>query len=387
MFSVDELFGFYRTSDFAIYFSVVAVTVTCMLMAIRWVERQQKLYGSNSREYLRHERFHRFSYASIAGIAGAQSILFAKTCVELLADTIAGRANMFSYPPSYAVLLAMATTVALQVYWLNCGLARWDALYNVPIFQSFWIVGSVVSGGVVYREFEEFNVLQALMFPVGVLLTIAGVYFLSQRESAVAERRRTESMQDVEAAMLMAADGMVTLVDACEPALPCKPSAGSVHAGRGQQGTRGGWKQLAEAEDGEEAAEEERAEAAQRAGAAGPGRAASRLSHPARSRPPAASTDIAQGWQGDAAMSRARSFSDVVRQTELVPSQTNRATTEALRLTAQGGPVRCAAPHCAAVPLRVRCCALTAALAPRCPPRRALTTHCGRRSCACRRPL
>ncbi len=47
-----------------------------------------------------------------------------------------------------------------QIYWLNCGLARWDALNNVPVFQSFWILVSVVGGGVFYSEFSSFTVLQ-----------------------------------------------------------------------------------------------------------------------------------------------------------------------------------------------------------------------------------
>ena len=80
-----------------------------------------------------------------------------------------------------------------QIYWLNCGLARWDALSNVPVFQSFWILVSVIGGGVFYNEFNDFSVLQWIMFPLGVLLTIIGVYYLSQREIASVSKRRAST--------------------------------------------------------------------------------------------------------------------------------------------------------------------------------------------------
>ena len=179
----DELFALYTKPNFYLYFGAVVLVVAAWLLAIRWMERVQATRGSSSPEYRRVFRVHRFSYAAISGIAGAQSVLFAKTCVELITDAVAGGGAAFlKYVSTYAVLLAMAGTITLQIYWLNCGLARWDALYNVPIFSSFWILVSVIGGGVFYDEFAAFGALQALLFPVGVLLAIVGVYVLSQRE-------------------------------------------------------------------------------------------------------------------------------------------------------------------------------------------------------------
>jgi len=98
-------------------------------------------------------------------------------------DTATGGKLFLADPVSYVILLSMAGTVTLQIYWLNCGLARWDALFNVPVFQSFWILVSVIGGGVFYREFQGFDALQWCMFPAGVLLTVVGVVMLSQRDT------------------------------------------------------------------------------------------------------------------------------------------------------------------------------------------------------------
>ncbi len=77
----------------------------------------------------------RFSYACISGIAGAQSVLFAKSLVSLVVDTASGGQLFLVRPETYGIAGGMTTTIGLQIYWLNCGLARWDALYNVPVFQ------------------------------------------------------------------------------------------------------------------------------------------------------------------------------------------------------------------------------------------------------------
>lgn len=72
--------------------------------------------------------------------------MFAKTLVEMLASSIAGSRFFLFYLGTYAILAAVAVTIALQIYWLNCALARWDALYVIPIFQSQWMIFTVISG-------------------------------------------------------------------------------------------------------------------------------------------------------------------------------------------------------------------------------------------------
>ena len=48
----------------------------------------------------------------------------------------------------YPLILALATCGGVQIYWLNLGLARFDALYNVPVFQCCWMLFGVITGGV-----------------------------------------------------------------------------------------------------------------------------------------------------------------------------------------------------------------------------------------------
>lgn len=48
----------------------------------------------------------------------------------------------------------MFFTVFLQVRWLNEGLRRFDSSYIVPVFVSFWILLSVLSGMIFFSEYK-----------------------------------------------------------------------------------------------------------------------------------------------------------------------------------------------------------------------------------------
>ena len=58
---------------------------------------------------------------------------------------------------------------------------RFDALYVIPVFQSFWIVVSVISGMVFFGEYEDMSGEQIMLFAIGVGVTVFGVFYLSGR--------------------------------------------------------------------------------------------------------------------------------------------------------------------------------------------------------------
>jgi len=179
---LDELMALYNTPRFALYASIIFLILFIGSICVRYFERIVKVYGLKSRRYKAIFKYHRFSYSFLSGVAGAQSVLFAKSLDELLVGSFNGNSKVFlAHMGSYLIAGGMLVSIFLQIYWLNCGLARWDALYVVPVFQAQWIVFSVIGGGVFYKEFDGFTGLQASAFLFGVFLTVLGVYFLSQR--------------------------------------------------------------------------------------------------------------------------------------------------------------------------------------------------------------
>jgi len=67
----------------------------------------------------------------------------------------------------------------------------------VPVFQCFFIVFNVLSGGIYYREMDTFTVNQWIVFPLGVAIILYGVLIMSSRKMAEEEE---EEEEDEEAA-------------------------------------------------------------------------------------------------------------------------------------------------------------------------------------------
>jgi hypothetical protein len=178
-----QLFGFYLTARFAVYAAISIGACIFMYVTIQRLEAMQ-IDRSQAAEYEPLRKYHRFLYGALSGIAGAQSVLFGKCTAEMIVATVSGHGLFFVYYQSYLIIGSMVASILLQIKWLNDGLIRFDSVSLIPIFQSFWILVSVVGGIVFFGEATQFSAVQAVMFPLGVIVTISGVYLLSRRSVA-----------------------------------------------------------------------------------------------------------------------------------------------------------------------------------------------------------
>lgn len=181
VYSSVELFAFYFHADFLVYILLVLGFIFALHWKIRKVEVYERISRTNP-DYVKWRLFHRFAYPASSGAIGAQSVLFAKCVCELLVNSFEGNGVLFTYWQSYIVVACMFFCIWLQIKWINEGLARFDASYTVPVFTSFWILLSIISGMVFYREWVGMTLAQAVMFIIGVFITLAGVIALSRRE-------------------------------------------------------------------------------------------------------------------------------------------------------------------------------------------------------------
>jgi len=179
---MDALFALYYGWKFTVYKYVVGFIILAVYLFIKRAERLKAALGEESIEYQNIFQLHRISYSALSGIFGAQSVLFARTVDLLFVGSTRGGQLFLTHPGTYFVILSLITCITLQLYWLNLGLYKFESLYNVPIFTSTWIVGTVLGGGVLYDEFSDFSWLQAITFPVGLGFCCFGVFFLSRGE-------------------------------------------------------------------------------------------------------------------------------------------------------------------------------------------------------------
>jgi len=123
---------------------------------------------------------HGFCKSAAGGLAGSCSVLFGKSVAEIVKPCFTdGDGSGFGKYQTYLVILAMAGTLVVQMKGLNEGLEFHPAVFVVPVYQTFWIMGSIIGGGVYFKEFEGMEALKFAMFATGVCLAITGVYVLT----------------------------------------------------------------------------------------------------------------------------------------------------------------------------------------------------------------
>eukprot|EP00750_Incisomonas_marina_P021496 INCI4469.1.p1 GENE.INCI4469.1~~INCI4469.1.p1 ORF type:complete len:560 (-),score=81.88 INCI4469.1:142-1821(-) len=168
------------------YFWGYAIAITCIMVILGTLqacaERMEKAHGPDSVEYGRLAKVHRVGYPIMAGVIGAQSVLIGNagvTCITEAYDGIGGPWQGWEIFLFILFTVVCLSFVFLQVAFLNRGLERWDAMLEVPIMQSIWIVFCIIGGGVFFEEFASFELWQFFVFPLGVVITLAGVGLLA----------------------------------------------------------------------------------------------------------------------------------------------------------------------------------------------------------------
>lgn len=170
-YELDDLIRLYKQPAMYAYMILIVLFLSSMLYFARWIERTHTYEGG---------LFHIVCYGGVAGTFGGQSVLLAKSTVELLKTAIWGQSGgyMFTQFASYCIVCGLAICLAFQVHYLNCGLARFDALVVIPVYQSFWILMSVLGGIMYFEEYVTMTPTQAFMFTVGGCITIGGIIYL-----------------------------------------------------------------------------------------------------------------------------------------------------------------------------------------------------------------
>lgn len=150
-----------------------------VMSVIEYPGRRCFLYLPN-----RGPQFYPTVHVALAGIAGAQSIMLAKAVLIFLGNVFSGPQRAKSGGLLMLFLVPFAACLWLQVTFLNIALKIYpDALFVLPVYQSFWIVFGIASGLIYYQEYRQISNLGIGMFTTGVLVSLAGVAILSKRKS------------------------------------------------------------------------------------------------------------------------------------------------------------------------------------------------------------
>ncbi|KAG0292454.1 NIPA-like protein 3 [Dissophora globulifera] len=135
------------------------------------------------------------SYAALGGMMASYTVLFAKSLINLLVTSIFDGDNQFTSGLAWVILIVTVVTAVSQVYWINMGLKKYDALLQVPVFFTIWVLLDIVGGGIYYGEFSGFTAKKYVLFCLGVLVVFIGVALLAKRLAVLAKEDVGEPAQ------------------------------------------------------------------------------------------------------------------------------------------------------------------------------------------------
>ncbi|KAG0358790.1 magnesium transporter NIPA-domain-containing protein [Gamsiella multidivaricata] len=141
------------------------------------------------------------SYAALGGMMASYTVLFAKSLINLLVTSIFDGQNQFTSGLAWVILVVTVVTAVSQVYWINMGLKKYDALLQVPVFFTIWVLLDIVGGGIYYGEFTGFTAKKYVLFCLGVLIVFFGVALLAKRLAVLAKEDVGESQPTSAAAL------------------------------------------------------------------------------------------------------------------------------------------------------------------------------------------
>ncbi|KAH6601795.1 hypothetical protein BASA61_001761 [Batrachochytrium salamandrivorans] len=126
-------------------------------------------------------------YASIGGLMATITVLFAKASIHLLTATLFENNNQFNNFGAWVITGITFVTAVGQIYWINMGLQRYDALLQIPVFYVVWTLFDVIGGGIYFDEFRGFNAKQYALFIFSITVIFVGVIVLAGRLKSLSD--------------------------------------------------------------------------------------------------------------------------------------------------------------------------------------------------------
>ncbi|KAI0689594.1 hypothetical protein BC835DRAFT_1368267 [Cytidiella melzeri] len=118
------------------------------------------------------------TYASFSGIISGMCLLLAKSGVELLVLTIAGKNQFFRWQ-SWALVLGLAVCALLQLWYMHKSLVLADPTLVCPLAFCFYNLSSIVNGLVYFDQFGYLTTAHLLLVILGMVVLLAGVWIVS----------------------------------------------------------------------------------------------------------------------------------------------------------------------------------------------------------------
>lgn len=161
---------------------------------------KRKRHSGKAVSFLRNANFSArpFYYGFVSGGFGALQNIFFKSAGVLMKTSVfdGGESAWTTWYP-YVFLITVAVLAILQLSFLNKGMSRYDAVLVFPLYNASYIFLSVSMGALYFGEFATFSTTQAILFPVGVVITLLGIImFIFKPRDSMSEQGKSQENAD-----------------------------------------------------------------------------------------------------------------------------------------------------------------------------------------------
>ncbi|KAJ1968073.1 hypothetical protein IWQ62_001471 [Dispira parvispora] len=126
-------------------------------------------------------------YGVMSGMLCSQSLLFAKSGIELLLVSFDTGVNQFTNPLAWFILVGLIVTSLSQLAFLNRSLELCSTLLIAPLTFCSYNVVTLPNGIVYYDQLDQMHAYQLALVIVGTIILSVGVFVLSWALSYRAE--------------------------------------------------------------------------------------------------------------------------------------------------------------------------------------------------------
>jgi magnesium transporter len=135
----------------------------------------------------RRRSYGRVYYCAMAGCIGGWNIIFAKGTSELIQNAIATNdpSDWTSHPLPYFFLVGLVVSVTSCLTFLNLGLKKFEALFVVPVYLSFWNAFAITGSLIYYQEYKYMSAVDGIVYALGIAVMMVGVVLLVRERSKV----------------------------------------------------------------------------------------------------------------------------------------------------------------------------------------------------------
>ncbi|XP_071706915.1 probable magnesium transporter NIPA8 [Rutidosis leptorrhynchoides] len=214
VYTQEQLAEKYTNMTFLFYCLLLASLVVMHHFVYR---RGESMLATSGKELMRYWKLLLpFSFAVVSGAIGSCSVLFAKSLSNLLRLSMSSSYRLDSWF-TYSILLLFLCTAGFWMARLNEGLAQFDAILIVPMFQIAWTFFSICTGFVYFQEYQVLNTLRTVMFIMGMISVFIGISLLAPDESKEVKEGQLSSV-----ASSKVSTDMERLIKPCEDSPPIK---------------------------------------------------------------------------------------------------------------------------------------------------------------------